>query len=406
VESLSSDVAAGIVRVVGRYLRAAPVRDVPSRLRRFRSFRPETLLRHRDEVLDVLEDEDVRTSIRRWLDDVQPKLPKPDGHNLRLAVERPDGWRDQLVSQVVSRPSRAATSTRSSTEREAIEVERSRARAARDELKRARQRARAEIGAAEARVADLEKEITGLTASVAAARDRAVRAEADAESARAELERELRKARREVTNARSERDELKTEARSARRALSTTTRDLERMRRRVEELERWGEGRAPRPKPEPKPKPKKRRPLAVPKGRLSEDPQTLDEWLAKPDVHMLVDGYNAARSPGAFGDLDLEGQRERLIEEVFKLAVRREAAAIIVFDGADVAPGTRRRRRGPVTIEYSRASETADDHMVALLMRLPPDPVVVVTNDRELQERAAAEGATIATSNQLMGLIR
>jgi hypothetical protein len=44
--------------------------------------------------------------------------------------------------------------------------------------------------------------------------------------------------------------------------------------------------------------------------------------------------------------------------------------------------------------------------MVALLERLPPDPVILVTNDRELQERAAAHGATIATSDQLVSLIR
>jgi predicted RNA-binding protein with PIN domain len=356
-------------------------------------------------VLVALEDEDVRISIRRWLDEANPKLPKPDGNNFRLAVERPDGWRDQLVPS--STPRRRRVTPKTSIERdEAIEAERSRARAARDELRRSRQRSRAEIDAAEARTKDLTKEIARLTAAVTDVRDRVVRAEASAESARAELEREVRKARREVEKARSARDELKTEARSARRALSTATRELEIMRRRVEELERTSQARAPGPGPERRRKPRKRRPLAVPKGRLPEDPQTLDEWLTNPDVHLLVDGYNAARSPGAFGDLDLELQRERLIDEVSRLAGRRGATAIIVFDGADVAPGTRRRRRGPVAIEYSRASETADDHMVALLARLPADPVVVVTNDRELQARAAAQGATIATSNQLMGLIR
>lgn len=37
---------------------------------------------------------------------------------------------------------------------------------------------------------------------------------------------------------------------------------------------------------------------------------------------------------------------------------------------------------------------------------MPPDPVVVVTNDRELQGRARRLGATIASSNQLLTLIR
>jgi predicted RNA-binding protein with PIN domain len=243
-----------------------------------------------------------------------------------------------------------------------------------------------------------------LTDTVADAREQARRAEAAAESARAELDRELRKARRDVDRAHSARDELRAEARSARRSLSAATRELERMRRHLEELEQKREQPAVAPKG--RPRRKKRRPLAVPKGRLPEDPQTLHEWLAGERVRLVIDGYNAARAPGAFGDLDLEGQRERLIEEVFRLTARREVPTTIVFDGAEITPGTRRRRRGAVVIEYSRASETADDHMVALLERMAPDPVIVVTNDRELQERAAVHGATIATSNQLVSLIR
>jgi predicted RNA-binding protein with PIN domain len=285
-----------------------------------------------------------------------------------------------------------------------LESERTRARSAREELKRARQRSRAQLEAAESRIADLAKEIAHLTEAVEDAREQARRAEAAAESARERLDRELRKARRDVDKAHSARDELRAEARSARRSLSAATRELERMRRHVEELEQKRE--QPAVAPRGRPKPKKRRPLAVPKGRLPEDPQTLHEWLARARVHLLIDGYNAARAPGAFGDLDLEGQRDRLIEEVFRLTSRREVPTTIVFDGAEVAPGTRRRRRGPVVIEYSRASETADDHMVALLERMPSDPVIVVTNDRELQERAAVHGATIATSNQLVSLIR
>jgi predicted RNA-binding protein with PIN domain len=403
VESLPADIEGGIVRGVGRWLKNAPPRDVPAQLRRFRSFRPATLLQHRVEVLAALEDDEVRATIGRWLDEAQPKLPKPDGYNLRLAVDRPEDWRERLVSAAAPRSRPRARPQQDET----LDAERTRARSARAELKRARQHARTEIDAAQARVAELTKEISRLKGELAGARDLAAAAEASAESARAELDRGLRKARREVDKARSERDELKADARSTRRSLSATTRELERLRRRIEQLERDRRdrpaGRPPRP---PQPAEVSRRPLRVPKGRLPEDPQTLDEWLANPRVHLVVDGYNAARAPGAFGDLDLEAQRERLIEAVSRLAVRREAAAIVVFDGAEIAPGTRRRRRGPVAIEYSRASETADDHMVALLDRLPPDPVVVVTNDRELQDRTAARGATIATSDQLMGLIR
>ncbi len=57
-------------------------------------------------------------------------------------------------------------------------------------------------------------------------------------------------------------------------------------------------------------------------------------------------------------------------------------------------------------VEYSRADETADDHLVSLLERWPNVPVILVTSDRELQERAAARGATIASSGQFLRMMR
>jgi rRNA-processing protein FCF1 len=71
-----------------------------------------------------------------------------------------------------------------------------------------------------------------------------------------------------------------------------------------------------------------------------------------------------------------------------------------------VPPGTRRLERGAVAVEYSSPDEVADDHLVAMLEAAPAAPAVLVTNDRDLQERAGALGATIATSQQLLALIR
>jgi predicted RNA-binding protein with PIN domain len=144
----------------------------------------------------------------------------------------------------------------------------------------------------------------------------------------------------------------------------------------------------------------------VPKGRLQDDPGTLEAWLDEPSVLLLVDGYNVTKSVGGFGELDLERQRDLLMDGVSRLARRKRVDATVVFDGSDVPPGTRRRARGRVRVEYSRPDETADDHLVALLEARPPDPVVLVTSDRELQGRAARLRATIATSPQLLALIR
>jgi predicted RNA-binding protein with PIN domain len=86
--------------------------------------------------------------------------------------------------------------------------------------------------------------------------------------------------------------------------------------------------------------------------------------------------------------------------------LRKSVPTTVVFDGSEVGPGTSRLARTRVRVEYSRAGEIADDHLMAKLASLPPDPVVLVTSDRELQERAGAEGATIASSAQLLDLAR
>jgi predicted RNA-binding protein with PIN domain len=95
-----------------------------------------------------------------------------------------------------------------------------------------------------------------------------------------------------------------------------------------------------------------------------------------------------------------------LIDEVRKLAVKRKVRTTIVFDGSSVPPGRSRRLRGSVAVEYSRPDESADDHLIALLSQSPSEPAILVTNDRDLQARAAERGATIATSDQLLALIR
>jgi predicted RNA-binding protein with PIN domain len=143
----------------------------------------------------------------------------------------------------------------------------------------------------------------------------------------------------------------------------------------------------------------------VPKGLFAESPETLDAWLKEPNVLLLIDGYNVSKTESGFGSLRLEDQRTRLIDEIDRLARTRKVPATIVFDGAAIDPGTTRRARRTVKVAYSKPPEVADDHLVALLDELPRHPVIVVTDDRELQERCVARGATIARAEQLLSLI-
>jgi predicted RNA-binding protein with PIN domain len=393
---LPEDVELALVRGVGAYLRSTPAAKLPARLRRFRSFRPQALGRHRAELIGVLDDGAMRALIGEWIGDGHTSLPKGEAELLRIAVERPDGWEEKLARR--SRPrTRAASPDPAATTQRKLEQEREKLRRAR----KAEQELRAQLKAERADSARLRSELNEVRSESRHALKRADAAERARGRAEAALDRERRRAARAVERGKADLD-------GARAELKTARKESAELRRRIASLEgSTTKPRARRTKSSSAPRrPGPRRALPVPKGRLEDDTGTLDEWLDEPSVRLLVDGYNVSKSVGGFGKLDLERQRELLVDGVARLARRKNVHATVVFDGSDVAPGTRRRSKGGVRVEYSRPDEIADDHLIALLERLPPDPVVLVTSDRELQRRAARLEATIATSPQLLALIR
>ena len=413
MEPLPDDVEAAVADAVGAYVRATPRQRLPGPLRRFHGMRPKALMAWRSKLLDALDDDDFRSKVVDWLDD-DPPLDKSRQRLLRLAAERPDGWEGKLRAASVQGSSAPDRDLGAALERAraAIESERRRASRARDEARRARDAARsaqeraARAIEAERRRADaLAHDVEELEERLIEARAEAVRA-GDAASGAA-LERD-RLARRE----RRARDEAAADARAARKALAAERRELERLRQEVqlrdeklrsrERPSKGGPGSDMR-------SPERRKPLPVPKGRLVDDPETLREWLSQSGVVLLVDGYNVARAEGGFGHLDLERQRDHLVQSLRRLATRFNLSdVIVVFDGLQMPAGTSRLSRPPVTVEYSvgEVGEIADDRLLRDLEELPNVPAVVVTNDRELQDRARRRGATIATSDQLLKVIR
>ena len=385
-----------LLRAMGSYLRAAPKGDLPPALRPLAGRHQKMLARHKTEILGALEENNVvRALVAEWLDH-KPRIPAADAHALRLAATRPDGWEEALAGRAVPPKTRPARSSKPAGDDGAVARANERAKKAKEEARRARTDAERAVKAAERRVQQLAAQVDELTARVKALEKETAAAHKETATARAEAEREVRKARRRA-------DQAERAAKDARKDLQAATAETKKL------------ASAPRPaKPPPKKKPAprapkppaKRTPLRAPKGRLDEAPETLEEWLRAAYVHLLIDGYNVSKARGGFGDLSLADQRQRVIQGVGKVVRRTGAKATIVFDGSEVPPGTNRRARAPVAVEYSRPDEIADDHLIAKLEDLPAFPVIVVTNDRELQDRARALGATIARSTQLLALIR
>jgi predicted RNA-binding protein with PIN domain len=388
--SLPDPIVTSIVKGVGAYIAVARPTDVPAALRPLRNKHLKLLMARKNDVLRALEDEGLRALIIDWLDDDPPGISRSDAKVLRVAATRADGWQDQLSKRVPTTPPKPARDPDDG----AVEREKQRAKKAKDELKLAKEAASRQVATERARASELDAKVRALGTEIADLSRSLAAVTRERDAAKAEMDREIRKARRKAEKAEASLEESKALVRE--------------LRSRMKPVRAEPKPRSPK-KPtavRTPPEPSRRRKLPVPKGRYEDAPETLAEWLSTPHVHLLVDGYNVSKAEGGFGDLALEAQRTRLIQEVSKVARKYSIRATVIFDGSHVAPGTSRRSRGPVEVEYSRPEEIADDHLIARLEGLPKHPVVVTTNDKELQGRAARLGATIARSTQLLALIR
>jgi predicted RNA-binding protein with PIN domain len=389
-------IRAALVEGLGAYVAAAAHLDLPKKLRRLKGFTPKGLARHGNELLELLEDETQRKLILQDLDDDSLRLSKRNASVLRIALERSDGWDAQLAA-MSSSSEEAQTETGGGLEKQ-LERERRKVKDAREEARKAKEASRSLFESNARKVEELERASAATHTELKRVRAELQVAAAKAGKATSELERRERRAQREVEKARADRDESRAEVKSLRKEVARLTRELAstspvdkpRQRKTVA-----------RPK-----EPAVRRPLDVPNGLMAESREALEAWLKEPNVSLLIDGYNVSKSEGGFVDVSLEQQRNRLVDEIDRLARRMKVASTIVFDGALIEPAAVRRKRRTVVVAYSKPPEIADDHLVALLEEQPNHPVIVVTNDRELQERSVALGATIARSEQLLSLIR
>ncbi|MFC7548376.1 NYN domain-containing protein [Plantactinospora sp. GCM10030261] len=123
----------------------------------------------------------------------------------------------------------------------------------------------------------------------------------------------------------------------------------------------------------------------------TDDPARLDELLALPRAHLVVDGYNVTKR--GFGEMSLEQQRKRLISGLGGVAAQTGDEVTVVFDGAERVHGLPPAPRG-VRVLFSRRGETADE-LIRRLVRAEPAgrPIVVISSDREVADGVRRHGA-------------
>jgi predicted RNA-binding protein with PIN domain len=132
----------------------------------------------------------------------------------------------------------------------------------------------------------------------------------------------------------------------------------------------------------------------------ASDPARLDQLLAMPRAHLIIDGYNVTKT--GFGDISLEQQRNRLVSAMGGIAAQTGAEVTVVFDGAERMVGLPSPPRG-VRVLFSRKGELADE-LIRRLVRAEPAgrPVIVISSDREVADGVRRHGAYPLPSESLL----
>ncbi|MGW6129998.1 NYN domain-containing protein [Cellulomonas sp. NPDC055163] len=141
---------------------------------------------------------------------------------------------------------------------------------------------------------------------------------------------------------------------------------------------------------------------ATSRGRAATDPALLDDLLALPHAHLVVDGYNVSKA--AWPGLSLAEQRRRLVDALANVAGRTGAEVTCCFDGQE---GPRPPGSGPrgVRVLFS-VGEIADDLIRRLVGAEPRGRVVVVvTSDRQVADDVEAAGARVVPSATLVARV-
>lgn len=359
-----------------------------------------------------------------------------------LWLTRPEGWQEELDALA----SGAAEAGQAKAERQAE-----------NEARRRLEGAEAATRRAEAAAASAQAE--SIRATAALAEERRARRAATEEAE--DLARRLEQVTGERNQARNERDRAREEGSRARRRVGELSEALEALRNApppapaaapepaepapdtvaAEEVRRAGAalfsaagaaagmaeslrraaealGAGPRPPapaeapsaplpPQPRrPRPPRRAPIALPPGVLDDSVEAADFLFRVPSIAVLVDGYNASQR-GWF-DYPIAEQRRRLVDALTEMAMRSGADVTVIFDGAESAwPAAVPKTSRLVKVNFSPADVEADDVILARVADIDPSrPVLVASSDRRVQDGAAAQGANVISSDQLLAALR
>ncbi|MEU0911710.1 NYN domain-containing protein [Streptomyces althioticus] len=415
-----------VVQIVADGFGGLTVAELPAQLRQYARFTPNRRAKFAGNAMAAALETDplFRQRIGEKLREAEPELtgaldsgsPPPAADPLDVAaaayVLRPPGW-VKLVTAAGEEAQRADAERADEETRAELERLRGELDRAREHTRSEAERLRAELDAAKKETDSLHRKLRSALADVkrgeAALRKlrgemEAVRAEGQAQVSAAESETRRLKARLGETEAaleaarRAAREGRSVEDMRVRLLLDTVLDAAQGLRRELalppvsvrpaETVDAVEPGRMT--------------PKDIAARALSEDdPAVLDQLLALPQAHLVVDGYNVTKT--GYPQMPLEKQRLRLLGQLAQLAAQTGAEVTCVFDGAELAAPVLLAPPRGVRVLFSKPGVTADELIRQLVRAEPPGrPVIVVSTDREVADGVARAGARPVASVVLL----
>ena len=418
-----------VVALAAEALGLMPQEHLPPSLKRVATFAPGRRAKLAgSQIAGVIESDDVfreqlarqvRTLVAPIAEALEGGAPPAAADPVEVAAVayllRPKGWTDLVAASAgVAAAEREVEESR----RSAGQLERLRRQleSAAEEIRELRARNREEVARLKAentelrhKLGDVRARLRHAEADVVAAKERAADAGRAASAASAAADAEVRRLRArieelegELTSVRrTERSDRGTETLRARLLLDTLLDTAQGLRRELA-----------LPAVEGSPADQVEAHVAEQGSRAStghgsmavDDPALLEQLLALPRVHMVVDGYNVTKT--AWPELALEKQRDRLLGALAPLVARSGAEVTVVFDAADKKERPLVNRPRGVRVLFSPVGVIADDVIRELVAAEPQGrPVVVVTTDQAVVRDVTRAGARAVASAALARLL-
>ncbi|MFF3610980.1 NYN domain-containing protein [Streptomyces sp. NPDC002580] len=415
-----------VVQIVSDGFGGLTVAELPAQLRQYARFAPNRRAKFAGNAMAAALETDplFRQRIAEKLRDAQPELvgaldsgaPPPAADPLDVAaaayVVRPAGW-VKLVTAAGEEALRADAERVDEENRAELERLREELAQARGQTRAETERLRGDLESARKEAESLHRKLRGALSDVKRGEAALRKLQVETDAAKAEGQTQLSAAESETRRLKARLAESEAALEATRKA-AREGRSVEDMRVRllldtVLDAAQGLRRELALPPVSVRPaetveavEPGRMTPKDIATRALSEnDPAILDQLLALPQAHLVVDGYNVTKT--GYPQMPLEKQRLRLLGQLSQLAAQTGAEVTCVFDGAELAAPVLLAPPRGVRVLFSKPGVTADELIRQLVRAEPPGrPVIVVSTDREVADGIAKAGARPVASVVLL----